>query len=233
MSKTIETARAIIGSNIQLLKCNKKFTIPKSICELNESNNYDVEEKSFLRMTYRRFMRLRPLISQRAMVRDTYVNYIRCKYRYEPLYLKSLLVFSEPAGATSSLDIMHDTNETDKCNLRLKIYASLQFVLQALSLEESSISAQENHTKDILLAKQIFKNILTAEYEKLKADSERKWQYRKNSNLINSDIIDYNIECNHLRKFTKLNREKENKYAAIKAFDECLTYLNKTLNTLL
>lgn len=233
MSKTIETARAIIRSDVQLLKCHQKFMIPKAICEPSENTYYDVDEKCFLRMTYRRFMRLRPLVSQRAMVRDTYANYIRCKYRYEPLYLKSQLILCKDTNATSSVDMKYDTKDTDKFNLRLKIYTTLQFILQAVTFEECNVSKEDNYSKDILLAKQILKNILTVEYEKLKGDLERGWKYRKNNTVTNSDVIDYNIECNHLRKWPKLNKEKENKYAAIRAFDECLTYLNKTLNTLL
>lgn len=227
MSKTIETARAIIKNDIQLLKCSQKFMIPKSICDLNEKNNNNIDHNGFLRMSYRRFMRLRPLVSQRAMVRDTYVNYIRCKYRYEPPYLKSEFVLPENTKVRPLL------NDDDKFQLRQKIYTSLQFILQAVTLEEISSDRQENNSKDILLAKQILKNILTVEYEKLKGDSERKWQYKKNNNPNNSGIIDYNIEFNHLKKWPRLNKEKENKYAAIKAFDECLVYLNKTLNTML
>lgn len=211
MSLFIETARAIIKDDIQVVKHIKKYTLPKSILDPNNIINHE----TYIKMTYRRFMRLKPLISKREMVRDTYSSYIRCKYRYEPVGLKmSLICANEPSVSRSEL--------------RQQIYNSLQFILQAVTYNEAKLS---NSIKgNITVAKQILKNLLTVEYEKLKDDSEKKWQYRGNK-FTNSNVIDFNIEYNHLKSSSKLSKEKENKYAAIRSFDECLIYLNKTLNT--
>lgn len=211
MSRAIETAKAIIKDDVQILKHIKKYTLPKSNLDPTSTINH----ATYVKMTYRRFVRLRPLVSKREMVRETYSSYIRCKYKYEPVGLKmSLVCPGEPS--------------LSQIELREQIYNSLQFILRAVTYNDPMFS--DVIKADITFAKQILKNVLTVEYEKLKDDSEKKWQYKENK-FANSNVIDFNIEYNHLNTSSKLSKEKENKYAAIRSFDECLMYLNKTLNT--
>lgn len=213
MSRVIETSKAIIKDNVQILKHIEKFTLPRSILDSNST----IEYGTFIKVTYRRFMRLQPLVSRRVMVRDTYTNYIRCKYRYEPVGLKRSLTLDESSISQSEL--------------KEQIYNSLQFIVQAVTYSENISSVTLR--RDITLARQILKNLLTVEYEKLKGDSEKKWQYKENQ-PTNSNVIDFNIEFNHLKPFnSKLPKDKENKFVAIRSFDECLIYLNKTLKTIL
>lgn len=215
MGPVIETAKAIIRNDVQIMKFGSQFTLPRTILDPNQTT---VDHKTFIKMTYRRFIRLKPLVSRRAMVRDTYLGYIRCKYRYEPLGLKKKLICPK------------HTLEDSGFELRQQIYNSLQFILQSVTFDENIPSKLIR--EDIKLSRQIVKNLLTVEYEKLKDDAQNKWNYKKGI-MQNTNIIDYNVECNHLKPNDKLKRDKEVKYAAIKSFDECLVYLNKTLKTLL
>ncbi|SCV02782.1 LANO_0G00210g1_1 [Lachancea nothofagi CBS 11611] len=73
---TATTRNAITTSHRTLLLNHHKYLPPN-----NMANEYPREDA--LKMCYRRLIRLKPLISQRDMVRMTYVQYLRYKFMTE------------------------------------------------------------------------------------------------------------------------------------------------------
>lgn len=106
-----------------------------------------LNDKQYIKVIYRRFFRLKPFISQRLMVRETYRNYIRYKFRKEDYAFKRTLVINSPVNI-SERDQMINT---------------LTFVLKAVSFMEGENCPE---MVDNLFCRKILKNILTLEYYK-------------------------------------------------------------------
>lgn len=182
----ISTPGSVTANGITLLTQSIKYTLPRDT----------IYTPQFLLWSYRRFIRLRPLVSRRGMVRDTYVRYVSNKYRYEPVGVRRGLILGRRRG--------------DDYDLPVRTYNSLQFILQGVSGDYKD--------EDVQLARNILKNILTIEYEKLDGKGS------------GGNLVDYNIEFRHLTGGCAGKRSLV-KDKAVESFDELLTYLNETLKT--
>ncbi|CCF60635.1 hypothetical protein KAFR_0L00280 [Kazachstania africana CBS 2517] len=197
MSGTIRTANAIITDSYALIKSTERFFLPQTMIVNGGTSK-------FLRASYRRFMRLAPFVSQRAMVRSTYVDYIRYKYKIEDYDMKRRLVLGDTA--------------LPRAPLRQQILNTLNFIITAVSYTEKPKDKVQK--TDIILARKILKNLLTMEYEKMK----------KNKVSDGKDYINFKLKFNHLTpgsqkiKPISLARNK-----VIKDFDSCIVYLNETV----
>lgn len=145
---TVRTKNAITNSYYTFIKKKDSFLLSA------EASKF-MSKEEFLRATFRRFIRLRPFVSNRAMVRDTYCDYIHYKYRYEKYALKRSLI----------LDEHRPIDTTDKFK-RPEILNSLAFVIKASSYIPESKSIKYQISRDNTYCRQILKNLLTAEYEK-------------------------------------------------------------------
>ncbi|SCW01096.1 LAFE_0D04984g1_1 [Lachancea fermentati] len=199
---TVITENAIINSRHTLILNHQKFLLP-----VNFINEYP--RKDVLKMSYRRFMRLKPFISQRLMVRNTYTEYLRYKYKREN-YLEKRMATGIATGDLQSCDLKQVVN-------------SLRFVLKAVTHHELSTTKKPGHHHENDICRRILKNILTMEYEKQR--------------LIHKDpAIYYQLfrkTYEYLQPFK--NGDKVNpiflKLFSIREFDRCLVCLNETLDT--
>ncbi|SCV04226.1 LAME_0H16754g1_1 [Lachancea meyersii CBS 8951] len=196
---TVTTKNAIVTSERALLLKHAKYIPPPNM--INEYPNEDA-----LRIFYRRFIRLKPLISQRQTVRTTYVHYLRYKFKSED-YAKKISM-----SAVTLPQVTHSTLE--------EVENSLLFCLKAVSYVKKRVPSEEIVSKDIRIAKNIVKNILTVEFEK-------------------AALIAKNPRQNHpiLRiSFSYLSPKASSsplylRFSPFKEFDQCLILLNETLKT--
>ncbi|CCK70370.1 Irc19p KNAG_0E01020 [Huiozyma naganishii CBS 8797] len=131
----INTTKAVISSVQTVLKQPGRFILS---CDVSEQSDAE-----FIRSSYRRFMRLRPLVSQRLNVKHVYTNYIAYKYRYEDYEAKRALVL------TNRHLLKHDW--------RLVVANSLKFVIQSVD--------ETHNNQDVAMAHRIFKSILSWQYQ--------------------------------------------------------------------
>lgn len=197
MSVIIETKNAISTGSRVLVK-----NIDRLIVSKNSTTN--CTDHAFITFYYRRFVRLRPFISQRQMIRDTYMNYIKYKFKYEDYEGKRCLALGE-------------SMTRQRINLKEQLGRTYNFLFTAVShIEEDNATLN----KDILMAKQIFKNILTVEYFKTES----------NEKAGNDDYYQYRVVFRQLRESNTFN-DNNNKDIPIGEFDKVVTYLNETLGT--
>lgn len=193
MSRVIETKNAIATGNSLLVKGVHKFLLPRAI--LNDNS-----DRELVLLLYRRFMRLKGFVSQRQMIQTTYVNYVKYKFKYEDYDKKRSLVMKEPPMLT------HDW--------KVQAFRTYNLIALAISHVENNTIEQK---QDIVVAKQILKNILTMEYFKVE----------RNEKEGNTDYHDHRIA------FTQLTGEnthpKNAKLATIAEFEKVLIMLNETL----
>lgn len=196
MSAVIETKNAISTGTRVLVKNIDKFIV-------SDKCTKDFTDHALITFYYRRFTRLRPYISQRQMIRDTYMNYIKYKFKYEDYEKKRHL-------------ILGDKITSNQLNLKEQLSRTYNFLFTAVShIEKDNVSIN----KDILMAKQIFKNILTVEYFKTE----------NNEKVNNDDYYQYRMAFRQLGK--KNTNNDNNKDTSIGEFDKVVTYLNETLGT--
>ncbi|KAG0667698.1 sporulation protein [Maudiozyma exigua] len=196
MSAIIETKNAISTGTRVLVKNIDKYIVSEN-CTKGFTN------QTLITFYYRRFTRLKSYISQRQMIRDTYMNYIKYKFKYEDYEKKRHL-------------ILGDKITSNQLNLKEQLSRTYNFLFTAVSYIEKD-NASTN--KDILMAKQIFKNILTVEYFKTE----------NNEKVNNDDYYQYRMAFRQLGK--KHTNSGNNKDISIGEFDKLVTYLNETLGT--
>lgn len=197
MSAIIETKNAISTGSRILVKNIDKLVVSK-----NSTSN--CTDHAFITFYYRRFVRLRPFISQRQMIQETYMNYIKYKFKYEDYEERRRLVLGEKMTGK-------------QISVREQLSRTYNFLFTAVShIENDNVTLN----KDISMAKQVFKNILTIEY--FKAESNEK--------IGNDDYYQYRIVFRQLRGNNRTNNNN-NKDSAIGEFDKVVTYLNETLGT--
>ncbi|CAI4628320.1 CFF_collapsed_G0035660.mRNA.1.CDS.1 [Saccharomyces cerevisiae] len=100
-SITITTAKAIITPDYTLIKSHSKYQLPSRFQKLDADSP---ERSTVVKLFYRRFMRLKPFISNVKMVKDTYRDYVRYKFMKENYELKRYLVFN-PDGLRSKIKL--------------------------------------------------------------------------------------------------------------------------------
>ncbi|CAB4255575.1 Irc19p KABA2_06S08690 [Maudiozyma barnettii] len=194
MSAIIETKNAISTGNRLFIKNIGKFLLPQT--DLNICN-----DKQYILIHYRRLVRLKPFISQRQMIQNTYIGYLKYKFKYEDFEKRRSLVL----GKETSNHISWKT----------ELLQTYNFIMTAVShVENQSINAD----RDIIMAKQILKNILTLEYFKIE----------NNERIGHTDFYDYRVQ------FKQLNgsgNQQDDKGVDFGEFDKVVMYLNETLGT--
>lgn len=194
MSIVIETKNAIINSNQTLTKNIANFLLPYSLTR-------KVADRGVIFAYYRRFMRLRRYISQREMIQNTYVGYVKYKFKYEDYEKRRDLVLSNPKPLGN--------------DWKQRLQNTYHFTLNAASYIEQEDSSLAS---DILIARQIMKNVLTHEYSKIEKDQK----------LGSTEYYDYRIA---FKQHDPESVSKNVKVQAIGEFDKNVVYLNEILGT--
>ncbi|AET40601.1 Irc19p Ecym_6219 [Eremothecium cymbalariae DBVPG len=193
----ITTPKAIMTKDFTLIINKSPYTLPTDFQKYSRSGK--------LRVLYRRFIRLRPFISRRAMIRGSYTNYIRHKF-HENYELKRDIVLKSSGGKR-----MHDLSDIEMgCR-------TLTFVQKAVSHVdgegEDGIHGALAH--DNLICKRILKNLLTIEFHRERLEFRNAVAYR------------------YLRlTFEYLDPTYRNlKYASLRHADTSIIHLNELLGT--
>ncbi|SCU84839.1 LAFA_0D12310g1_1 [Lachancea sp. 'fantastica'] len=195
----ITTKNAIVTSEKALLLNHGKYLPP-----VNLVNEYPEEDA--LRICYRRFVRLTPLVSQRQMVRTTYVHYLRYKFKSENYARKvSVSAVSLPSRQRNILD---------------EVERSLLFCVKAVSDVKKKVENEETTAKEIRIARSVLKNIMTMEFEKMELISKDPKQNHKKFRQSFSYLLP-----------SSRSSPLDLRFSSFKHFDECLILLNETLGT--
>lgn len=196
--RTIVTRNAIINGAFSLIKKNAKYLLSEEFLK-----DGSTDENTLIRTTYRRFFRLRQFISNRKMVRDTYTDYIRYKFKLENYPLKRSLIF----------------NVANDVSLRDELWNSLIFVTKATCYLPENKDQKWNLARDNTMCRQILKNILTMEFGKQSL-------IINNRNRKSNPYKDYRLTFDHIRY-----PHKTPNFKVIEEFDRCILYLNEMLHT--
>lgn len=162
--RDVSTAKSIITGNSILIKFSTKYALTD--CQFKT-----LKEDTLVKATYRRLVRLRPFISKRQMVKNSYTEYLRYKFKVEDYELKRKLILSK--------------DELKPLDIRVSLKQSFHFVLKAISVldvYEKSVKAE------CTTCRRVLKNILTADYHKNRSihRSAKLYQYyKKNFGFIN------------------------------------------------
>ncbi|CCH58637.1 hypothetical protein TBLA_0A08480 [Henningerozyma blattae CBS 6284] len=150
----IKTKNAIINDEYTFIKPHSKY-FPLQISTYIGTDKQSNDSK-FLLMIFRRLCRLKPFISDRKMVKDTYSQYIHYKFTKENYQLKRSKVL--PQQQCRNPDSQYLPYES--------IYNSLTFVLKAVSAQPEGKDKNLELARDNLMCKQILKNLLSIEFDK-------------------------------------------------------------------
>lgn len=194
MSTVIETKKALINSNQILIKCVSNYLVPYNFSR-------SANDTQLIFSYYRRLMRLRRYVSKRQMIQNTYVGYVKYKFKYEDYEKRRKLVLPE----SKQLNV----------DWPQRLHNTYHFILHAASYVEPGDSTLE---QDILMSRQILKNILTNEYSKIEKDDKPG----------STDFLDYRIA---FKQHDPEETSKNVKSLAIGEFDKNVIYLNETLGT--
>ncbi|CAI4639054.1 ALI_HP2_G0034010.mRNA.1.CDS.1 [Saccharomyces cerevisiae] len=224
-SITITTAKATITPDYTLIKSHSKYQLPSRFQKLDADSP---ERSTVVKLFYRRFMRLKPFISNVKMVKDTYRDYVRYKFMKENYELKRYLVFN-PDGLRSkiNLELLSNTKCCERILPVTEMQRTLEFVLKSCSYLPETKVQKWDIARDNTYCRQILKNLLTMQYEKYRSILHRG---------IGHDELD--VKFSHLKTtsspLTKLNKTEKKKIPLFKVFsdfDTTLIYLNETLGT--
>lgn len=196
--RTIVTKNAIINGALSLIKKNSKYLLSEEFIK-----DASIDETTLIRTTYRRFFRLRPFISNRQMVRNTYTDYIRYKFKLENYALKRSLII----------------NVASEVSLRDELWNSLIFVTKATCYLPENEEQKWNIARDNTMCRQILKNILTMEFGKQSL-------IVNNRNRKSNPYKDYRLKFDHIRY-----PHKTPHFKVVEEFDRCIIYLNEMLHT--
>ncbi|GAV55515.1 hypothetical protein ZYGR_0AV01470 [Zygosaccharomyces rouxii] len=197
--RTILTPNALINSTHTLIKSSEKYFLPTSeVADL----------PSFVRMAYRRLFRLQPFVSNRKMVRSTYGEYLRYKFKKEDYETKRSIV----------------VGDTPKAPLREEIRNSVIFVIKAVSHLPETKESKLAIARDNTTCRQILKNLLTMEYEKQSLIAKYRPPAKRKDTMT-----PYQIYRKNFMHMQELNKSAQ--YRVFGEFDICTIYLNETLDT--
>ncbi|SMN22949.1 similar to Saccharomyces cerevisiae YLL033W IRC19 Putative protein of unknown function [Maudiozyma saulgeensis] len=194
MSAIIETKSAISTGNRLFIKNIARFLLPHP--DLNACN--DIQ---YILIHYRRFVRLKKFISQRQMIQNTYIDYIKYKFKYENYEKRRSLVLGKDADS--------------QIDWKTQIAQTYNFIMTAVSHVEGQTTDID---RDILMSKQILKNILTLEYFKIE----------NNEKVSNSDFYDYRVRFKQLEDNEDQRQTRDIDFGE---FDKIVMYLNETIGT--
>ncbi|KAH3901588.1 Irc19p SCDLUD_001351 [Saccharomycodes ludwigii] len=179
-----------------------------------------------LRIYYRRFIRLKPFISKRKMIKTGYVDYIKFKFKYENYDLKRKYVLPQVKHPTLTPKLFLER----LTNSYSFIYKTCVYLDPLRTVKDG----EHSMLKDNLYCKRVLKNILTTEFMKnsliKKSPSEFYPIFRKHFNYLQQDngITENSTDKKKLQEI-----KKSLKYTNIAEFDFCLILLNEQLNTML
>ncbi|CCE63516.1 hypothetical protein TPHA_0F00290 [Tetrapisispora phaffii CBS 4417] len=219
----IVTNNAITTAEHSLYLNPAKYLVPPELrlCVFAHDNGF------LCKVYYRRFMRLKPFISNRAMVRDTYKEYIRYKFKQEKYARKRLLVLGNDHDKLTFLT--NDVN--DNSHLLSRIHNTLTFIVKATSHISPEIEDVEGLTVDNSYCRKILKNLLTIEYEK-----QSKISHSKDPSEMYDEL---RISFNYLQgdADSRVNNKSKSKMysnsAVFREYDIFLVLLNETIGTML
>ncbi|QLG73467.1 hypothetical protein HG535_0E05510 [Zygotorulaspora mrakii] len=197
--QTISTNNAVVTGTYALIKRHSKVFLPQELVD-----DVSVDEAKIVQMTYRRFMRLRPFISRRKMVRDTYTAYLRYKFKKENYALKRSMVVMEP----------------QRCCIRKELWNSLMFFTKSVIYLPESKTCKYEISRDNTACRQILKNMLTMEFQ-------------KESIIYGSRLRDNKLYLNLRESFqyVKCEQHSNPNLMIIGEFDRYIIYLNELLHT--
>lgn len=198
--RTIITKNAVVNGAYTLIKSHEKYLLTQ------EADRVDLP--SFIRIAYRSLFRLQPFISNRKMVRNTFGEYLRYKFKKENYEAKRSIVLGD----------------TPKASLREEIHKSVMFVVKAVSYLPEDREFKLEIARDNTTCRQILKNILTMEYEK-QSLIERYRPPTKRKDAIGPHQI-YRRDFTHMQQ---LNKSAE--FRVFGEFDICTIFLNEILHT--
>lgn len=199
-SRVIVTQNALINGTNTLIKCSEKYFIPR----------IDVpDHSSFVRMAYRRLFRLRPFVSNRQMVRTTYKEYLRYKFKEENYETKRALAIGDMPKVVP---------------LQEEIRNSVMFVIKAVSHLPETKESKFQIARDNTTCRQILKNLLTMEYEKQSLIA----RYRPPTKRKDT-VTPYQVFRKDFLHIRELNKSAQ--YRVFGEFDICTVNLNETLRT--
>lgn len=233
MSGIIETAGAIVNQNFTLIKNHGKYLVADTVLSRYlQDRKHDTE---FVKLLYRRFVRLAPFVSNLRVGRETYIDYVKYKFKYEDYELKRKLVLGEGSYC-------------DSCDhWKLETLNTLKFIIRAVSyVEGGSKTKSKRVANESRIARIILRNLLTVEHDKING--------HVSPSSRDTAFYEYRIAFDHLKtggipisslkrgensreNGTKGNMMKKKKgadfvrYKAISSFDRCIVYLNESLNT--
>lgn len=195
--RTIVTANAVINGEYTLIKNHTRYLMSKKVI-----GDESLHESTIITMFYRRFMRLRPFVSNRRMVRDTYTEYLRYKFKIENYELKRSIIINEPFHG-----------------LRQELWNTLVFVTKAVSYLPETKQRKWDLARDNTVCRQILKNVLTMEFEKHSAIVKKNAQ---KDNLYGA----FKLWFDHIK-----NPDASPAFRVLGEFDICLLFLNQMLHT--
>lgn len=172
----VEGNKSIVTGTKTLIKASSSFILSTGEVET-------LSHEALVRSYYRRFFRLRPFISSRKMVRDTYTEYLRYKFRAENYELKRTKFLKE--------------NELQSYGHDETMKKSLEFVLKGVS---TKALGTEDLSVDQSICRKILKNLLTVEYhkERLMNRSPKYYQfYRKEFSQLTDEK---NVSLKHFEE---------------------------------
>ena len=238
MSGIIETAGAIVNQNFTLIKNHAKYLVPDTaLSRYLQSKGHDTE---FLKLLYRRFIRLAPFVSNLRVARETYIDYVKYKFKYEDYELKRRLVLGEgsrirPVAGCGSCD-----------HWKFEALNTLDFIIRAVSyVEGEGRNRNRREADESRIARLILRNLLTVEYDKFNG--------QVSPSSRDTAFYEYRIALDHFKvggipisslkrgenstgNGTKERKTKKKvtdfvRYKAISSFARCMVYLNESLNT--
>lgn len=197
--RTIITNNAIVNGQHTLIKSIQKYL-------LFETEHHD--SRSLIKAVYRRMFRLQSFISNRAMVRETYREYLRYKFRHEDYATKRSIV----VGDTPSVPLEEELKN------------SLMFIIKSVCHLPESKEHKLSIARDNTICRQVLKNLLTVEYEKQSLIAKYKPPLKKGEMTGPYQI--YRTEFTHMRECNQSAQAR-----VLGEYDICMIYMNETLHT--
>lgn len=162
----ISSNKAVVTATNILIKITPKYYITQE--QINK-----LDDLSFIKASYRRFLRLRPFVSKRQTIKHSYTIYLRYKFRVENYESKRRECLSE--------------SEFTDIDFRSSVQRSLQMMIKAFSNTNGFSRSME---KDTHMCRRIVKNILTVDYHKTRLirNSGKMYKYyRKDLKYLTDD----------------------------------------------
>lgn len=194
MRALVATDHAVVYPAFTLLKKGVSLRLPAEASGYNES--------LFVRASYKRFVKLRKFVfPDRMGLQDTYLDYIRYKYRFEDYPMKRQLVLGDTA----------------KQDWRQQVFNTLDFILQSVMF-----SGKQDEKATIKLANQIMKNVLNVHFNILMLNAKPRSKKQKSNAQVR-----YREEFVHLQALNEQTAQDK----VFAQFDQCVVLFNEEHGT--